>query len=147
MKSGRLAIARVGEGDAEVGADVTGIAAEHDDAIGQQDGLFDVVRHDEDGARGDGLLLPQLQQLAAQVLGGEHVERGERFVHEENFRLDHQGAGEADALPHAAGELFGKGGLESVETDGVENAEAALAGAPPRPCRGPSAALRRSQVR
>ena len=123
----RLAVARLRQRDPEIGADVAGIAAQHDDAVGQQHGLFDVVGDEEDGPGGDGLLLPQLQQFAAQVLRGEHVERGERLVHEEDFRLDHQRAREADALLHAAGEFLGIGGLEAVETDGVEHAQAALA--------------------
>ena len=55
------------------------------------------------GARGHFVAVPQLQQLAAQVLGGEHVEGGERLVHEQHFRLHHQRAGESDALLHAAG--------------------------------------------
>ena len=108
-------------------AHVAGIAAQHDDAIGQQDGFFDIVRDEKDGSRGDGLLLPQLQQFAAQVLRGQHIERGEGLVHEEDFRLDDEGAGESDPLPHAAGELLGIGGLEAVQTDGVEDLEALLA--------------------
>ncbi len=127
----------MGERDLEVGADVAGIAAEDDDAVGEQDGFFDVVGDDEDGLGGDGLLLPELEQFAAQVFGGEHVERGEGLVHEEDFRLDDQGAGEADALPHAAGEFFGVGGLEAVEADGVEDLEAAPAACRRLPCRGP----------
>ena len=77
--------------------------------------------------RGHGLLGPQLEQFTAQVFGGEDVEGGEGLVHEEDFGLDDEGAGEADALLHAAGELLGIGGFETVETDGVEHAHAALA--------------------
>ena len=122
-----LAVARLRQLHLEVGADVAGIAAEHDDAIGQQHGFFNVVGDDEDGLGGHGFLGPQLQQFAAQVLGGEHVERGERLVHEEHFRLDDQGARKADALPHAAGKLLGIRGLEAVETDRVEHLHAAVA--------------------
>ena len=55
------------------------------------------------------------------------VEGAEGLVHEEDLRLDDEGAGKADALAHAAGELFGEGGLEAVEADGVEHFEGALA--------------------
>ena len=123
----RLAVARLREGDAEIDADMAGIAAEHDDAVGQQDGFFDVVGYEKDGAGGDGLLLPQLQEFAAEVLRGEHVEGGEGLVHEKDLRLNNERAGKADTLPHAAGELLGEGGLKAVQTDGVDDAQAALA--------------------
>ncbi len=104
-----------------------GIAAQDDDAVGQQDGFFDVVGDDEDGRVGIFLPGPELQQFAAQVLGGEHIQRGERLVHEENFGLHHQRAGKADALLHAAGEFLGIGALEAVQADRVEHVQAALA--------------------
>jgi hypothetical protein len=122
-----FAVARVGELDLEVGADVAGIAAEDDDAVGEQDGFFDVVGDEEDGLGGHGFVGPELEEFGAEVFGGEDVEGGEGLVHEEDFGLDDEGAGEADALAHAAGELFGEGGLEAVEADGVEHAEAAFA--------------------
>ena len=136
-EGGGLAFARMREGNLEVGADVSRIAAEHDNAIGQQYRLFDIVRHNEDGAGGDGLLLPQLEQLAAQVFGGEHVERGEGLIHEEHFGLDDEGACEADTLPHSAGELLGIGGLEAVQTDGVEHLAGCARDARRRSCRAP----------
>ena len=113
--------------DFEIGADAAGIFAEHDDAIGEQHGLLDVVGDDEDGLGGNGFLAPELEQFAAKILGGKDIEGGERLVHEKDFGLDDQGAGKADALLHAAGELLGIGLLEAVETDGVEDFEAALA--------------------
>ena len=72
------------------------------------------------------LLSHKFHEFVAQVLGGEDVEGGERLVHEQDFGLDDQGAGEADALLHAAGELFGIGGLEAVEADGVDHVQRAL---------------------
>ena len=84
--------------------------------------------------------LPELQQFAAEVLGGEHVQRGERLVHEQHFRLDHQRAGEAHALLHAAGEFLGIGAFEAVETHGVQHLQAALASRSAAARRAPSAA-------
>jgi hypothetical protein len=121
-----LAVARTRNGDPEIGADAAGVLAQHHDAVGQRDGLFDVVSDDEDRARGHLLAFPQLQQFGAQVLGGEHVERGERLVHEEHFGLHHQRAGETDALLHAAGKLLREGGFETVEAHRVDGPEAAL---------------------
>ncbi len=120
-----FAVARLRKLDAKIGADVAGIAAEHDDAIGQQDGFLDVVGHDEDALGGHGLLGPELEQFAAQVFGREHVEGGEGLVHEEHFGLDDESAGKADALLHAAGEFLGVCGLKAVEADGIEHVHAA----------------------
>src|SRR5580658_106156 len=113
-------------GDFEIGADVARIAAEHDDPVGQQHGLFNVVRDNEDGLRGDGFLLPELEEFAAKVFGSEDIKRGEGLVHEEDFGLDDQGAGEANALTHAAGELLRISRLEAVQTYRVEYFQAAL---------------------
>ena len=142
-----FAVAGLGKLHLEVGADVAGIAAQHDDAVGQQHGFFNVVGDQEDGLGGHGLVGPQLQQFAAQVLGGEHVERGEGLVHEEDFGLDDQGAGKADALLHAAGELLGIGGLKAVEADRVEHLHAAVAALVGGRRRGPAAGLRHFQAR
>ena len=70
---------------------------------------------------------PQGEELGAQVLGGEDVEGGERFVHEQRVGFDDERAGEADALAHAAGELFGVGGFEAVEADEVDRAFGSVA--------------------
>src|SRR5262249_50957498 len=60
------------------------------------------------------------------VFRGEHVERGKGLVHEEHFRFDYQSAREAYALPHAAGKLLGIRCLEAIETDSIENLQAAF---------------------
>jgi len=120
-----FAVSGLGHLDQEVGADVAGIAAEHDDAIGEQDGFFNVVGDQEDGLGGHGLVGPELEQFRAEVLGGEHVEGAEGLVHEENLRLDDEGAGKADALLHAAGELLGVSSFKAVEADGVKHLHAA----------------------
>ena len=112
---------------AEVGTDVARVAPQDDNAVGQQHRLFDVVRYQENGLGGHGLLGPQFQQFAAQVLGGQNVKSGKGFVHEKDFGLDDQGASKAHPLAHAAGKLLGIGGLESIQTYGIEHAQAALA--------------------
>jgi hypothetical protein len=121
-----LMVARPRHGDAEIGADVPGILPQHHHAVGQRHRFFDVVSDDEDRARGHFLAVPKFQQFRAQVLRGEHVERGERLVHEEHFRLHHQRAGEADALLHAAGKFLGISLLEAVQAHRIENAQGAL---------------------
>ena len=108
---------------AEIGMNVRGVSAEHDDAVGEDNGFLDVVRDDEDRAGRNFVADPEFEQFAAQRFGGEHVERGEWLVHEEHFGLDDEGASDADALLHAAGEFFRVGALESIKADGVDNAQ------------------------
>jgi len=70
--------------------------------------------------------LPELDQLAAQILGGQHIERGKRLVHEEHLGLDHQGARETNTLFHPAGQFLGVGVFETVEPNRIEDTHAAL---------------------
>jgi hypothetical protein len=87
----------------KVGADSGRILAQHDDPVGQQHGFLDIMGDHEDRACGHFVTLPKLQQLAAQVFGGKHIERGEGLIHEEHLGLHHQRAREAHALLHASG--------------------------------------------
>ena len=82
--------------------------------------------HDENGLSRHLFAEPELEQLVAQVFGGEHVKRGKRLIHEQDFGLHHQGARKADALFHAAGEFFRVGAFEAIEADGIENAQGAF---------------------
>jgi len=121
-----LAVARMREVHHEIGVNVSGIAAQNDDAVAEDDSFFDVVGDDEDRPRGNLMVEPKFQEFAAQRFRREDVERGERFIHEEHFGLDHQSAGDTHALLHAAGKLFGVCRFESVKADGVYNAQGAL---------------------
>ena len=47
------------EVDGEFGADASGIGRQHEDAIGEEDGFFDVVGDDEHGAGGEVVACPQ----------------------------------------------------------------------------------------
>ena len=73
-------------------------------------------------------LLPQVEQVGAQGFGGQHVERRERLVHQEDLRLHDERPREADALAHAAGQFLRIGRFEAVEADGVDRLQRALAG-------------------
>ncbi len=72
------------------------------DAVGEQDGLVHVVGDHEGGLAGLG---DEAAHLLLQRAAGERVERAERLVHQQQFRRDGEGAGDADALLHAAREL------------------------------------------
>ena len=74
---------------------------EHDDAIGEPDGLVDVVRHEQRGARA---LLERRLEPGLRIEPRLRVERRERLVEREHRTLGEQRAHERDALAHAAGE-------------------------------------------
>ncbi len=100
--------------------DARRISSQHNHAVGQQHGFLDIMGHDENGFGVDLLCLPQLQQFAAKVLGGQHVERGERFVHEQDFRLHDQSAGKSHTLFHTAGKFLGISRLKTFQSHGID---------------------------
>ena len=73
------------------------------------------------------MAFPEPGQLAAQVGRGEHVQGGERLVHQQRVGLDGQRPGETNPLPHAAGQFLGVGGLEPVQADQVDRAQRLVA--------------------
>src|SRR5258708_35602480 len=111
----------------EVRVNMRGVAAEYDDAVGEDDGFFNIVGNDENRARGNFVTEPEFEELAAKSLRGEDVQRGERLVHKEHFGLDDECAGDTDTLLHATGEFLGIGNFKTVEADGVNDAQGALA--------------------
>ena len=108
------------------------IAAEHQDAVAHQHRFLDIVRHEDDALDGHPALRPQVQEIGAQSLGGQHVQRRKRLIHEQNIRVHHQRPGEAHALPHAARQLARIGGLEAVQADEVDRRQGSLADFRPR---------------
>ena len=115
-----LGRARVRQMDRHFRADAPGVAAEDQDAVGHVDRFLDIVRHDHDALGRDPPLRPQIEQIVAQGLGGQHVELRKRLVEQQNVGIDDEGAGKADALPHAAGQLLRIGALEPVQADDVD---------------------------
>jgi hypothetical protein len=97
------AVARLRQGDLDLREDAPRVAAKHQDPVAHQHRLLDVVGHEYNALDGHASLTPQVQKVRAQCLGGEHIERAERLVHQQDVRVHHQRAGEADALAHAAG--------------------------------------------
>src|SRR5258705_2809206 len=86
-----FAVARMRNVNFEVRVNMRGVAAEYDDAVGEDDGFFDIVSNDENPARGNFVTEPQLDALAAKSLRGEDVQRGERLLPKKHFRLAAQG--------------------------------------------------------
>src|SRR5258708_24380641 len=60
-----FAVARMRNLHGEVRVDVRGIAAENDDAVGEDDGFFDIMSNDENRARGNFVINPKLEELAS----------------------------------------------------------------------------------
>ena len=73
-----------------------------------------VVRNEEDGQV---VLLLQVLQQVEDLRLHRHVEGGDDLVADEQLRLEHEGAGDADALALAAGELAGPPGAVDVGVD------------------------------
>ena len=126
-KFGVEAVARLGKGNGDVGRDAPRIRRQHQHAIAHQHRFLDVVGDHQDRFDRNAPFLPEVEQVGAQGFRGQHVERRERLVHQQNLRLHDQRAGEADALAHAAGKLLRIGGFEAVETDDVDRLQRAFA--------------------
>ena len=89
----------------DIAQDPAGVAAEDEDPVAHQHGLFDVVRDENHGFDRHLAFGPQIEEVRAQGFGGQDIERRERLVHQENGRMHDQCAREPDALAHATGEL------------------------------------------
>ncbi|GAB4000120.1 hypothetical protein GCM10029992_31040 [Glycomyces albus] len=62
----------------------------------------------------------QVEELVLHVLADERVERAERLVHQQDLGVGRQGAGQADALLHAARELHGQLVLLTAQADHLD---------------------------
>ena len=85
----------------------------HDgDAVTQLEGLVQVVSDEDDGLV---QLILKAEQLVLHLAADEGVEAAEWLVHQEDVGVHHQGAGQADALLHTAGELAGIGRFPAAQ--------------------------------
>jgi len=102
---------------------------EQHDALGEIEGFIEIVGDEQDGLLRLGFI-QRIEKVAEHVLhfgAGEGIEGAERLVHEKDFGVGGECAGEADALALAAGELVGIAGCVEVrvESDGVQHLVAA----------------------
>src|SRR5579859_2991617 len=88
--------------DAVVALDGARPRGDHYDAVGERDGLFQVVRHEHDRRAGG---RPQLEELVLHQQPRLHVESAERLVHKEDPRTVDEGLRERDALAHTPRQL------------------------------------------
>jgi hypothetical protein len=85
------------------------------------------MRDEQDALSRDLTVLPQIDEVAAQSLGGQHIQGRERLIEQQNVGVDHQRPGEADTLAHAARQLLGIGGFEPIQPDQIDRRLSALA--------------------
>ena len=121
LPEGRIEpVARVRQVDLDLGGDATGIGREHQNAVAHQDRLLDVVGYHQHRFDRQPAFDPQIDQVGAQRLGGEHIQRRKRLVHQQQVRMHHQRAGKPDALAHASRQFLGVGRFETVEADQID---------------------------
>ena len=126
-KLGIEAVAGLRQRHLDLAQDAARIAAEHQDPVAHQHRLLDVVGDQNDALDGHAPFGPQVQEIGAQSLRSQHVERGERLVHEQDIRVHDQRTREAHPLAHAAGQFARIGGLETVQPDQIDGGQGALA--------------------
>ena len=88
----------------------------HGNAVGDAKGQVAIVGH-HDGGDVDALL--QVQNFLADGDGHEGIEFAGRFIVENQLRLDDEGAGDGDALFHAAGKFGGRTILDAFQARGI----------------------------
>ena len=110
------------------GADAPRVRGQHDDAVGHVGHLPDVVADHEDRAGVALAVVPDVQHLRAEGLGGQRVHLAEGLVHEQDLGVDRQRAGHAHPLLHAAGQLARVGLAKAFEPDHADGAARLLAG-------------------
>ncbi|MDR8922584.1 hypothetical protein FEP54_01292 [Burkholderia multivorans] len=103
------------------------IRRQHQNPVAHEHRFLDVVRDDQHRLDRHAALRPQIEQIGTQRFGRQHVERGERLVHQQDRRIDDERARKAHALAHAARQLARIRVLEAVEADQVDRGECALA--------------------
>src|SRR6516165_12290183 len=109
-RSGSIDLYHLGNGGARSGR-------HHPDAVAEQDCLSNVVGDEDHRLAG---MLPDREQHGMHAAAGERVQRPERFVHQQNFRLDCKRAGDLKPLPHAAGKLRRKLVAVAIEADHLQ---------------------------
>ena len=105
--------------------DAPGAGRHQHDAAAQIDGFFDIVGDEQDGA----FLQPvHVTDQVVHDFAGLRIQRAERLVHQQCRGFGQQGAGNGNALLHAAGELAGVGIGEARQAHQVEQGIGAAGG-------------------
>ena len=102
-------------GRAALGHDA--VVGDEDDVVGDQEGLLDVVRHDD---AGDAERLVELLDQPRGDAHGDRVEAGEGLVVEHQFGVERDRARQRDAARHATGDLAGHQVARAAQPDRVQ---------------------------
>src|SRR5262245_1660955 len=97
--------ARPGQIDMDDARDPPRPGRHHHHAIGEQHGLADRVRDEQDGLALVVPLAPYAQQLQVHLVPGHRVERAEGLVHEEQWRIEEERPAQRGALLHPTRQL------------------------------------------
>ena len=79
-------------------------AGHHDDTVGQEQSLIDIVG---DHHHGFAVLVPESHELILEFHAREGIEETERLIEQQDFGLEGKSAGNTDALAHTGGQLIG----------------------------------------
>ena len=89
------------------------MAVFHDgNAVADAHGFVEVMRNEDDGAALD---LLQTQQFRLHFRTDNRIERGKRFIHQQDRWIAGQRTGQAHALLHAARQFVGIAGAVAVQ--------------------------------
>ncbi|MNY53758.1 hypothetical protein D3C86_1895430 [compost metagenome] len=97
--------ARTRQVDGHVSNDAAGPRRHHHHAVGHRHGLGQVVRDEQ---RRVPVLLAQAQQQVLQLQLGLRIEGTEGLVHEQQRRIEREGARQCRALAHAVRQRLGQ---------------------------------------
>src|SRR6516162_3574794 len=113
-KDRRIALVELGIDDR---LDAAGARGHHRHAVGEIDRLLHVVGHEDHGLR---RALPDAEQLGLHEAAGLGIERAERLVHQQDFRVEGERARNRGALAHPAGKLRRIAVLEAGQPDQID---------------------------
>jgi hypothetical protein len=102
-KFGAAAIAWSSQRISDVPVDSARTLSHDHDSITHVDGFIDVV---SDEKHCGAAIFPEPQHFILQAHAGEGIERAERFVEEQNFRVIDECACQSNALGHAPGKMM-----------------------------------------
>ena len=120
-------IARLRQVDLDLVDNVPRTSREHENAVAHQHRFLDIVRHQNHALDRQLAFGPEIKKVRAQCFGGQHVERGKRFVHQQNIGVHDESACEADTLAHAARQFARIGGFVPIKADQIDAGERPLA--------------------
>ena len=81
-----------------------GAAGHHDDTVGQEQGLIDIVG---DHHHGFAVLVPESHELILEFHAGEGIKETEGLIEQQDFGLESKSTGNTDALTHTGRQLIG----------------------------------------